>query len=307
MFVGLAVIISLLVPGILALFFWFQRPKSWLEWGCQFWFLVAASAYSFLSGRWDYLGVAWRYVSPVPALIVIVKGFLQLKQGTVVSSGVRRSPVTISIGYLVPSLLFSILSILALSGRFYSAPSVSLVFPLKDGIFYAAQAGSAAIVNAHHPHGSQVNAMDIVELDRWGKRADGWVQTSLDQYAIFGQAVYSPCEGVVTEAVDGIADLAPGSPGDTEHAAGNHVYIACQGVEVLLAHLKQDSLRVELNRPVKTGDLIGQVGNSGNTSEPHLHIHAQTGRVPGSLTKGTGVVTLFNWRFYSRNSTIRVK
>ncbi|RPJ51144.1 MAG: M23 family metallopeptidase [Chloroflexi bacterium] len=307
MFSNLAVIVSLLVPGILALAMGFWRPKSWPEWGCQAWFMAAACGFFFLSGRWDYIGVGWRYVLMVPALIVIVKGILDLKKEGVTAAGIGKNQLSTLIGYLVPSLIFSILSILAVSGRFYSGPSVSLVFPLKGGVFYSAQAGSTAIVNAHHPHGSQVYSMDIVALDPLGKRAEGLVQTSLDHYTIFGQPVYSPCDGVIIEAVDGIADLAPGSTGDREHAAGNHVYIACQGVEILLAHLKQDSLRVEPTRPVKTGDLIGQVGNSGNTSEPHLHIHAQTGRVPGSLTKGEGVVMLFNGKFYSRNGIIGVE
>lgn len=307
MFLTLAVLVSLLVPGIVALVLWFQRPKSWLEWGCHAWFLVAATVYFFLSGRWDFLGIAWRYVSLVPALIVIAKGFQGLKREGAAAGGIKKNQAISLIGYLVPSLLFTVMSIQAVMGMFYSAPSVSLAFPLKGGVFYAAQAGSTAVVNGHHSYGSQVYAMDIVALDGWGKRADGWVQTSLDQYFIFGVPVYSPCDGVVTQAVDGIADLAPGSPGDREQAAGNHVYISCQGVEVLLAHLKQGSLRVISNQQVKTGDFIGQIGNSGNTSEPHLHIHAQTGRVPGSLTQGTGVVILFDGQFYSRNSTIRVE
>lgn len=52
---------------------------------------------------------------------------------------------------------------------------------------------------------------------------------------------------------------------------------------MLLAHMKKGSLVVKEDIPVKTGDLIGQVGNSGNTSEPHLHIHARQGGTPDKL------------------------
>ena len=45
--------------------------------------------------------------------------------------------------------------------------------------------------------------------------------------------------------------------------------------EVLLAHLKQHSVPVEPGQTVTVGQKLGEVGNTGNTSEPHLHIHAQ--------------------------------
>jgi len=47
------------------------------------------------------------------------------------------------------------------------------------------------------------------------------------------------------------------------------------GTYLLLNHLKKDSIIVKPGDRVKTGDLIGRVGNSGSTSEPHLHIHHQ--------------------------------
>ena len=51
-----------------------------------------------------------------------------------------------------------------------------------------------------------------------------------------------------------------------------------EGVEVILAHLKQGSVAVTAGMKVNTGDVLGQVGNSGNTSQPHLHIHAERRR-----------------------------
>ena len=42
-----------------------------------------------------------------------------------------------------------------------------------------------------------------------------------------------------------------------------------------LAHMQRNSVRVAVGDVVKPGDVLGLVGNSGNTSEPHLHIHVQ--------------------------------
>lgn len=56
------------------------------------------------------------------------------------------------------------------------------------------------------------------------------------------------------------------------------------------------SIQVKKGEKVDTNRIIGRVGNSGNTSEPHLHIHAER--------KGKGVPILFNGRFLIRNDLI---
>jgi murein DD-endopeptidase MepM/ murein hydrolase activator NlpD len=53
--------------------------------------------------------------------------------------------------------------------------------------------------------------------------------------------------------------------------------LACDGNTVMLAHLSQGSVVLDVGARVAVGDPIGRVGNTGNTSEPHLHIHAVRG------------------------------
>ena len=60
------------------------------------------------------------------------------------------------------------------------------------------------------------------------------------------------------------------------HPAGNHVVLQTAAQEfVYLAHMQQGSLRVKEGERVAEGDLLGLTGNSGNSSEAHLHIHIQ--------------------------------
>lgn len=66
---------------------------------------------------------------------------------------------------------------------------------------------------------------------------------------------------------------------DERVMAGNHVVLQCGEVQVLLAHMRQGSVAVREGQLVETGQKLGEVGNSGNTATPHLHIHAQR---PGS-------------------------
>jgi hypothetical protein len=73
---------------------------------------------------------------------------------------------------------------------------------------------------------------------------------------------------------DGLPDMPPPQP-DRTHIAGNHVLLECDGVHVLLAHFQRGTVRVRREQSIEAGAVIGHVGNSGNSNEPHLHIHAQ--------------------------------
>lgn len=103
--------------------------------------------------------------------------------------------------------------------------------------------------------------------------------TSNKDYFAFDQRIVAPASGTVVEAVDGVRDNRPGVELENPAApAGNHVVIALGGgPHVVLAHFKRGSLRVRAGQRVRSGQLLGRVGNSGNTSEPHLHVHVQDG------------------------------
>ncbi len=61
---------------------------------------------------------------------------------------------------------------------------------------------------------------------------------------------------------------------DIRPNVGNYIMIkAKKGYIVFLAHLKKESIKVEEGQFVKFGDMIGNVGNSGNSTAPHLHIN----------------------------------
>jgi hypothetical protein len=142
-------------------------------------------------------------------------------------------------------------------------------------------------------------AYDFIQVD-WDK--SGWpsYRGSLPQYLIFGipisdyycwgQEIYSPCDGVVVRAEDGYAergrtklftDLAGANRAarhfdpktdDVRSVAGNFVIIEIErNVYAALCHLQTGSVQVTVGRTVKQGDLIGNVGHSGNSFGPHLH------------------------------------
>ncbi len=88
-------------------------------------------------------------------------------------------------------------------------------------------------------------------------------------YYVFGQEILAIGGGTVLEAVDGVADNVPGQVGS---GAGNHVVIDHGNGEIsVYAHFRQGSVAVATGQTVAKGQLLGQVGNSGASSGPHLH------------------------------------
>lgn len=98
----------------------------------------------------------------------------------------------------------------------------------------------------------------------------------LQDYGIYDKDVFSPVAGVVVEAYDKEEDTTPNTE-NFKSMEGNHVYIKIDKTQtfLLLNHLKKDSVNLKIGDHIEIGDFIGKVGNSGSTSEPHLHIHHQ--------------------------------
>jgi murein DD-endopeptidase MepM/ murein hydrolase activator NlpD len=93
---------------------------------------------------------------------------------------------------------------------------------------------------------------------------------------------------------------------DTERRLGNHVILRCGEAEIVLAHMRQGSIMVDPGDTVAEGDPLGEVGNSGATSEPHLHIHAQRPAGPDAPPlSGAPLGLRIDGRFLVRGDRLR--
>lgn len=143
------------------------------------------------------------------------------------------------------------------------------------GEWWVAWGGRTLGENQHASVRAQRFAQDLCMVKE-GRTHSGDGKALTDYYC-YGQPVLAPGAGVVVTAVDSFPDQAVGTK-DPAHAAGNHVVIDHGHQEFsLLAHLQPRSVRVRVGQHVKTGEVVGLTGNSGNTSEPHLHVHLMTG------------------------------
>jgi len=112
-----------------------------------------------------------------------------------------------------------------------------------------------------------------------------------EDYYGFGQTVRAPAAGKIVSAVDQYADNTPGKPSDTDPKQGNAIVIDHGNGEFsMLAHFKSGSLKVKTGDTVKAGDILGQVGLSGDSPIPHLHYHLQNTSV---WLKGQGLPLQF--------------
>ncbi len=143
-----------------------------------------------------------------------------------------------------------------------------------DGLWYTFWGGDDALHNYHVAAAPQRHAYDfVVWKDGSTFSGDG---IALEDYYCYGQPVLAPAAGDVVTVVDDLPEVKPQVEMDSEHPAGNHVVIqVAEGEYLFVAHMQPGSIQVRVGETVSAGQVIGLAGNSGNTSEPHIHVHLQ--------------------------------
>ena len=125
-------------------------------------------------------------------------------------------------------------------------------------------------------------AIDWMRLDDRGRLVHG-DPADVHSYTGYGADVLAVADGTVVAMRQNLDDQTPPNLPDPktidiESVDGNHVVLALgNGVFANYAHLQKDSLRVQVGDRVRRGQVLGRLGNSGNSSAPHLHFHIMDG------------------------------
>ncbi|OIK28061.1 M23 family metallopeptidase [Streptomyces malaysiense] len=167
---------------------------------------------------------------------------------------------------------FGLLLVRARRHRWGTAVSRPLDFPLRGGRWLVAQGGGRGL-NHHAAFPEQRGALDIIQVGPGGSRVRG-PRGGNESYLVYGQPVLAPCDGTVVSAAGVVEDQEPGAI-RYQPTYGNHVWIDTGDEVVKLAHLRPGTVTVAAGDVVRAGQPLGEVGNSGNSSEPHLHVHAE--------------------------------
>lgn len=178
--------------------------------------------------------------------------------------------------YVLTNILLA-LGVLFLSlevARMYLPPRnpVTIAMPFT-GEWYVVSGGRGPFVNDHWTTSSQRNALDIIQVVNRSSHRDDSKQ--LTSYYAFGKPLLAPADGRITVLDDSRPDLAIGDS-DRRHPEGNYLVMDIGGGRyVMMGHIKHGSALVDVGDQVRLGQPLAQVGNSGNTSEPHLHVQVQ--------------------------------
>ncbi len=152
----------------------------------------------------------------------------------------------------------------------------------------------AVLIDDGHAWLSQRYAIDWVQY----RTVDG-VRTTWkgkedrnESYFCYDQPIYSVADGKVVDMSDGAPENVPHSgqyaiPIDFNNAAGNHAVVEIAPHRfVLYAHMRPGTVRVKVGDRVHTGEILGHVGNTGSSTESHLHMHIDD---QSSFLGGNGV------------------
>lgn len=155
-----------------------------------------------------------------------------------------------------------------------------LILPFR-GVWYVGNGGRDVDSNSHllappERLNDQRYAIDFIGVAENGLPYSntGW---ELTDYVAFGQEVVAPGDGVISQVVNGSFDMPIGEE-DHNVITGNMVVINHNNGEwSVLCHFQHESIKVKAGDEVKQGDVLGQCGNSGQSTQPHIHYQLQDG------------------------------
>ena len=293
------IILPLFLIGIIA----FKRQSSLLLWVFTIVSFGLVILYLWATARWEIVSIYFRTLFPILYLIACAVGYKRIKK----PENPPKKLVTIFSIALHVILIVFFFGLNWFTFKGYATPknTINLVSPFHNGKQIVLHGGTSPFTNGHFHVKPQNYALDIVGLNNLGMRATSIEGGSnLNEYVIYGQEIYSPLIGIVIAVEDKFEDQTPPTT-DVDHLAGNYILIKSGEVEILLAHLKKGSIVVNKGDVVTTHTLLGQVGNTGNTSEPHLHIHVEEGGEVNTILNGIGIPFTINEQYLVRGEIIK--
>ncbi|MCK6619919.1 MAG: M23 family metallopeptidase [Calditrichaceae bacterium] len=302
------------IPAVFTVWLWKRLYKSKFDAIFMALLVGVYIHYIYRGGEWHLFGYYFRYFWGAAFLVALLRMVYQLRSLPFWSPKTRKEKFGLYfMGFF--SAVFLGLGIWACRGTTFRGEAVSLSFPLKNGNFYVIEGGDSPVINNHHRFFPvpEKFSLEVVKLDNAGRYARGFFPEELTAYFAFGEKVYSPCTGIVVSVIDSLPDLPPSElAGKEDVFPGNQVIIDHGGVWVYLSRLKLHSISVQPGDTVHTGQLLGEIGNSGLlggpfglTAAPHLHIQATRKSGPeNSYYEREGVAMLFGGKFLAKNTLI---
>lgn len=175
-------------------------------------------------------------------------------------------------------------------------------FPFNDE-WFVYWGGDNELFNYHYPLETQRYAYDFIKINKDSGMSYFEDSMRYEHYYAYNTPVYAPLNGVVVDIENNIKDNRIGQTNQRQ-PLGNYVMIKHSTNEFsLIGHLKQHSIKVNIGDEITDNVMIGLCGNSGNSSEPHIHF--QVSNQPSLLEGQSLKVNFENNRTPIKGETIR--
>lgn len=275
----------------------------------------------FFCANWYSINYYLRFLNVIIISAVIVKALLKIR-GIPIFYKREAGYWLLTFLKICCLILFIYYNYIIANAFVYQGKPAELSFPLKNGIYCITDGGngkSGLLMNSHPLiHSDKKDwsetlkySVDIVKINYFGFSSNGIFPNKNEKYEIFGDSIYSPCDGEIVYAINNFPDNEPFSK---FQSGANYLLIRYKkDIYVSLCHLKSGSLQVNEGDHVRKGQYLAKVGNSGGTPMPHLHIDVMLLKDPwinsmkvdydGSwYIVGEPVPFVFDGRFPVRNS-----
>ncbi|MTH55022.1 peptidoglycan DD-metalloendopeptidase family protein [Bacillus mangrovi] len=217
-----------------------------------------------LSNKFNIGVKKYKLVSDLP-LAPEIKEYIWLDQtGTKgISAAVEKDGTIAGLGFVLLEKFAS--------DRFFTKYQYEMPF---KGRWFTYWGGTNVLQNYHYEFDIQRYAYDFVKMKR-GMTYKGDPLKN-ESYFAFGKPVLAPLGGTVVETENGVRDNIPGEMNEDEPLGNTVIIQHANGEYSVLAHFKQGSVKVKKGDKVRTGQLLGECGNSGNSSEAHIHFQVSS-------------------------------
>lgn len=250
-----------------------KKIEAWM-WGVPILVVLTLTFYFVIQSRPGIIGVVLFYLG---SSIVAFLSIIFLIWGLISSLKHRPFFNRFRIAGFILFLLLCSTDFLysAYPSSFDDKPSkVSFRLPLDEAITVG-WGGAEEKNNYHVTAPDQRWAYDLLIMKE-GKTFKG-DSSKLQSYYCYGLTVLSPAKGKVVSVFDSDPDMPIGTMGGGTDPGGNHIVLQVAPKEFLfICHLQPHSIKVKVGDSVFQSQPIALVGNSGNTSEPHIHLHLQS-------------------------------
>ena len=261
--------------------------------------------YIFLAGQWHAIGYGIRLMIPLIFALSLAGSFYRNRSLPIWH---KHNPKEWFAALIMTIfiLVFTAMAAWSFLGKSHNKAALEAEFPFRNGYFAIIDGGNSPIINSLHryPDIPDKFSLKIGRLSNEGKHSSGFFPVDSSAYYILGDTIYSPVNGIVMSAVDGIDPLQPSwSDSLDSKVAGNQLQIRQQDVVWVLNHLMKGSLLVQQGDTIAIGTALARVGNSGYVEEPLLHIYAyREGDFPP--WEGRGLPIHFDGNFLVRNDVV---